>query len=164
MPGNLPFVVLGVVGWFVGYGVGLLLEWVGGPDLKLPLAIAFAALGALCGLLSMEAEHIWDLLSAAAGAGLAAGAVWLAGLTGWEPLGRDSVLQAAIYGAVAGYVVRKFVQWCSKRARRKAIEAAGGTVDEGLKPTRASYLVYFLVCLPAYGLIIYCFYVQLVEP
>ena len=163
MPRNPPFVLLGIAGWLAGYGAGWLLEWVGGPDLKLPLSIAFASLGALCGLLSMEGEQIWDILSAAAGAALAAGPVWLAGLVGWEPLGRDSVLQAAIYGAVAGYAIRKFVQWRTRRARRKAIEAAGGTVEGGFKADRASYLVYFLVCLPAYGLIIFCFYVRLVE-
>ncbi|MDE2836864.1 MAG: hypothetical protein OXL97_05055 [Chloroflexota bacterium] len=162
MPRNPPFVILGIIGWVAGYGIGRLLEWVGGPDLKTPLAIAFGALGVLCGLLSMEKEIIWDLLSAAAGAALAAGAVWLAGLAGWEPLGRDSVLQAAVIGAAAGYIVRKFVQACRRRARRKAIEAAGGTVEEGFKADKASYLVYFLVCLPAYGLVIYCFYVRLV--
>ena len=53
-PSSPPLVILGIVGWFVGYGAGLLLEWAGGPDWKLPLAIAFASLGALCGLLSME--------------------------------------------------------------------------------------------------------------
>ena len=163
MPGNLPFVVLGVVGWVAGYGAGWLLEWVGGPDLKLPLAIAFAVVGVLLGLLSMEGEQLWDILSATAGAGLAAGAAWLAGLAGWEPLGRDSVLQAAIYGAAVGCILCKLLRWRSDRARKKAIEAAGGTVEGGFKATRASYLVYFLVCLPAYGLIIFCFYVRLVE-
>ena len=69
-PSSPPLVILGIVGWFVGYA-GLLLEWAGGPDWKLPLAIAFASLGALCGLLSMEGEHIRDILSAAAGAALA---------------------------------------------------------------------------------------------
>ncbi len=162
MPGNLPFVSLGIVGWVAGYGAGWLLEWVGGPDLKLPLAIAFAVVGVLLGLLSMEGEQIWDILSAAAGAGLAAGASWLAGLAGWEPFGRDSVLQAAVIGGAAGCVVCKLLRWRAERRRRKAIEAAGGTVEEGFKPTKASYLVYFLVCLPAYGLIIYCFYVRLV--
>ena len=164
MAGNLPFVSLGIVGWVVGYGAGWLLEWVGGPDLKLPLAIAFAVVGVLLGLLSMEWEHLRDILSAAAGAALGAGATWLAGLAGWEPFGTDSVLQAAVIGAAAGCILCKLLRWRSDRARKKAIKAAGGTVDEGFKPTKASYLVYFLVCLPAYGLAIYCFYVRLVEP
>ncbi|MYA50667.1 MAG: hypothetical protein F4Y25_08050 [Chloroflexi bacterium] len=163
MSSNPPFVILGIVGWFVGYGIGWLLEWAGGPDLKLPLAIAFASLGALCGLLSLEGEHIWDILSAAAGAALGAGATWLAGLAGWEPFGTDSVLQAAVIGAAAGCILCKLLRWRSDRARKKAIKAAGGTVDEGFKPGKASYLVYFLVCLPAYGLIIYCFYVRMFE-
>ena len=75
----------------------------------------------------------------------------------------DLVLQAAVVGAAAGVIVCKLLRWCARRRRRKAIEAAGGSVEEGFKATKASYLVYFLVCLPAYGLIIFCFYVRLVE-
>ncbi len=62
-----------------------------------------------------------------------------------------------LYGAMAGYGVRSFFKWWAERAHKRAEE-----IHMGPESKRASWMIYLFVCLPAYGLGIYCFYVRLV--
>ena len=159
MPRNFPFAVLGIVGWLAGWGIGWVLAWLGGPHLEQPFAIAGAVIGVVLGILGMEEEMRRDILFAALFATLGAGAAWLARLVG-GPSYEEQFWPFVIYGAVAGYLVSRLLRWRANRARRKAMEAAGESPEEGFKPNKASYLVYFLVCLPLYGAAAYFLFIR----